>query len=409
MDQLVEFKARYDAYVRANPTKVRSVEQMGPMVAMMFPSARLSGGSAEKAELITEFLYMAISLSSQYNDSLLRPSTADEKDYGSATTTLSFGIASKIRTVLTTVSNCEVVLEMSARTLGSDEKRRKLIVFLEFAKALLRTALLFKTQCTVLPMSGLLEGRSPQEDEEEKNEQTSPASPSANQSNGGRPVASSASWRGRRTGRILRGTSTSESSLESSRSSNAKIVAGPRYARFSGISKTDRLLYLVGELLHIFRPALYAYMVFRRRMEKSWTPWFLSLALELASARCTFVALEGNRSNDRNASSSSDDQFNDAAKEALERFIGSTRGTGSPNASRASPSQAAVAASELQRRRVLFAYYLMRNPCFDAITKPAVGRIGNSLARLPLIGALGGYLVEALTYYHRHHFYVSAS
>ena len=75
-----------------------------------------------------------------------------------------------------------------------------------------------------------------EEDEEEKNEQTSPASPSANQSNGGRPVASSASWRGRRTGRILRGTSTSESSLESSRSSNAKSVAGPRYARFSGIA-----------------------------------------------------------------------------------------------------------------------------------------------------------------------------
>ena len=211
----------------------------------------------------------------------------------------------------------------------------------------------------------------------------------------------SAPWRGRRTGRKLRSLGGDQSE-EVAGSAATPLLMGPKYARLEQLSPSDKLLYSVGELLHIFRPALYAYVVFRRRMEKSWTPWVASILIELASARCTAAARQ--RGSNRLPSNA---DFGTTVRDAFERFAGIETSRGSAVAVPSADQR--VIDIELQRRRMMLAFYLMRNPCFDAVTKPAVARIGNSLTRLPLIGAIGGYAVEALSYYHRNYFYISGS
>jgi hypothetical protein len=47
----------------------------------------------------------------------------------------------------------------------------------------------------------------------------------------------------------------------------------------------------MGELLHIFRPVLYVILVRALRNKKSWTPWVVSLAVDLLSARCSSLAV----------------------------------------------------------------------------------------------------------------------
>ena len=64
---------------------------------------------------------MLISLSSQYHDAILRAPSADESDYGVGThceVLKSDSAITKLRTLLTTISNCEVVLEMASGLLA---------------------------------------------------------------------------------------------------------------------------------------------------------------------------------------------------------------------------------------------------------------------------------------------------
>lgn len=87
----------------------------------------------------------------------------------------------------------------------------------------------------------------------------------------------------------------------------------------------------VGEYLFILRPLIYV-LAMRKYGQKSWYPWFLSLAIELSSRSCLTTAL--------------------AARG------GGRSGSGTP-----------LEKDEMKRRLWLLLYYVLRSPFYDRFTK----------------------------------------
>ncbi len=211
-------------------------------------------------------------------------------------------------------------------------------------------------------------------------------------------------------------TSSSSSSSASSSSSSAsspvepfttvaKNDIGPGLAVRSMeeeavVAKARTHLLLTGEVLHILRPLLFAYLrwlVARRRFRvqrpvagaasvgsgrrrtipelmssfpstaPEWLPLLLPGLMDAVSHQCTMSAI------DRNA----------ILKESYH--------------------------DELQRRKNLWLLYLLRTPVFEGLTQPVAGALDRSVGRVPLVGGLANYGFQALLYVQRHFTLTSGS
>lgn len=192
-------------------------------------------------------------------------------------------------------------------------------------------------------------------------------------------------------------SSSSSSCASSSSPSSATIVATGVYTdrAFSvevetAVASARANLLLTGEVLHVLRSLLYAYLkwlVARRAAaaqqrgrrqaatagggvvlgglkggEWRWLPVLASAMVDAASLQCTQGAL----------------------------------GTSTPLRQRHQ--------EELQRRRSLWCLYLLRTPIFEGLTLPVAGAVDRSLGRVPLAGGVVNYAFRALCYVQRHHF-----
>jgi hypothetical protein len=151
-------------------------------------------------------------------------------------------------------------------------------------------------------------------------------------------------------------------------------------------------LLVAGELLHVLRPLLYV-AALRRGGRRSWGPWALSLALELASARLTAAGAAASR---RAA----------AAAAARPAVAGTSL---APLYALQGVRWRREEADELTRRKLLLLFCLARDPFFGRFTGPALARWRRRLGRLPLVGWAAEKAAEVAVGAQKYYTYTAAS
>ncbi|KAI3416786.1 uncharacterized protein J3R85_015045 [Psidium guajava] len=132
-------------------------------------------------------------------------------------------------------------------------------------------------------------------------------------------------------------------------------------------------LYLMGEILFITRPLIYVLFI-TKYGTRSWTPWSLSLAMDVVSVGIfSQVTLSGWGSKDR--------KFHYTTSEK----------------------------DELKRRKLLWALYLMGDPFFSKYTRERLDRAEKLLEPVPLFGALSAKVIELVFGAQTRYTYMSGS
>lgn len=146
-------------------------------------------------------------------------------------------------------------------------------------------------------------------------------------------------------------------------------------------------LLLAGEVLHVLRPLLYAYLKWvvarRERREQGW------------------VVGGGGGSSSSSSKGTGSDRWLPVLASALVDAA-SLRCT--QQALGAATPLRLCHQEELQRRRSLWCLYLLRTPIFEGLTLPVAGAVDRGLGRVPLAGGFVNYAFAALCYVQRHHF-----
>nr|XP_019702434.1 peroxisome biogenesis protein 16 isoform X3 [Elaeis guineensis] len=158
---------------------------------------------------------------------------------------------------------------------------------------------------------------------------------------------------------------------------NAKTALDPEWLnRLRRTSESPGLsggLFVTGEALFILRPLIYV-MFIRKYGIRSWTPWLISLAVDLTGMGVlSYATSQGSRSGDKfyQLSSSEKDEF--------------------------------------KRRKLTWALYIMRDPFFAKYTKNRLEKTDKYLSQVPFIGFLTAKLIELLEGAQTRYTYTSGS
>ncbi len=176
-----------------------------------------------------------------------------------------------------------------------------------------------------------------------------------------------------------------------------------------------------GEALHILRPLVFALLRWRMG-PKRWTPLLASALMDVLSSSCVDAAgaVEACQ-----ADGGFGQHGNPSALEVVGQAVVGPQAWGvlaalvgrpTPSAAFLERKEAAQVRmfsledrAEFSRRRSLWLYYLLRDPLFDHLTRPAVGTVAGLVGRLPLVGGLADYAMFSLLYYQKKHFWFSGS
>lgn len=156
-------------------------------------------------------------------------------------------------------------------------------------------------------------------------------------------------------------------------------------------SRAARLI-IAGELVHVLRPLLYV-AALRRWGRRSWTPWVVSLVVELASARLT--AAGASYSRQAATAAAQDPTVVGTGLAALYGMQG--------------VRWRREEADELTRRKLLLLFSLLRDPFFGRFTGVAVERWRGLLGTVPLVGGLVDKAAELLLGMQTYYTYTAAS
>ena len=419
-EQLDEYKK----FVREHPAQVKRMEEVARLVAMFLPVSKFG----KYSEMVQESTYSVLGLTSLFHDRILQSKEDPSKPL---IRTAKEQTARIIRLVLTLFAHVEVVLEMAGRLSGGEAAHMSVVYLIECIKALGRLVLLAQARAGSLLIHGgqFLANKAPQEAESgadggEKQSEVVQAADDVekNMPGVGRrlgsgsdesqavAVSTPAKWQGRRSGKTITlpeslrsydnvsadaDTPSPQDAVSKAAGLNSTSNAGGAAVSL-GAGPEDQYLRMAGEVIHILRPVIYVSAVRRAGPKnKSWTPFVLSLILEVLSIRCASVASSG-----KIAASSSSMPKEEIFARAVKKLL-----TGA-NATQTCKDEM----GEIRRRRGLFAMYLMRSPLFDSLTLPIVQRIAGAFSGLPGVGeSIESMLIDTLFYYHRLHFYYSAS
>ncbi|KAJ7962281.1 Peroxisomal membrane protein PEX16 [Quillaja saponaria] len=132
-------------------------------------------------------------------------------------------------------------------------------------------------------------------------------------------------------------------------------------------------LFMIGEVLFISRPLIYVLLI-QKYGTRSWTPWFLSLAMDFIGmgilSNVTTSVAGGNKKYFHISSSEKD---------------------------------------EVKRRRLLFVLYLMRDPFFNKYTRQRLEKTEKVLEPVPIVGFLTAKIVELIIGAQTRYTYMSGS
>lgn len=132
-------------------------------------------------------------------------------------------------------------------------------------------------------------------------------------------------------------------------------------------------LFVMGEVMFIIRPLIYVLLI-RKYGTRSWFPWFTSLAVDLiGNGILSYLAIS--------RSSRKDPFFHLSNHES----------------------------SELKRRKVLWALYLMRDPFFTKYTRARLEGTQKMLEPVPIVGLFAEKLIELIIGAQTRYTYMSGS
>ena len=155
--------------------------------------------------------------------------------------------------------------------------------------------------------------------------------------------------------------------------------------------KADKFIEL-GEVSQIVRPLVYVSCL-RVWGSRSWKPWLIDFALELGSTRITQYAF---RCSERSALKSAQHKLvknsSLACLYAQQRILWSKSEM-----------------DELTRRKLVFVYFLIRDPFFGYFTRPVIDRWLQAIKGVPLLSWLSEKIAELLYGVQRYYTYVAQS
>ncbi|OVA12378.1 Peroxisome membrane protein [Macleaya cordata] len=133
------------------------------------------------------------------------------------------------------------------------------------------------------------------------------------------------------------------------------------------------VLFLTAEVLHISRPLIYVLFV-RKYGVRSWVPWLLSLSMDLTGMSIlSHVTHHGHSRGGRSLTLSASEK------------------------------------DEIKRRKMLLAFYLMRDPFFSQYTRQRLETIEKVSEPVPIIGFLTAKLIELIIGAQTRYTYMSGS
>ncbi|KAG3164401.1 hypothetical protein PI124_g11195 [Phytophthora idaei] len=300
-------------------------------------------------EVATQFGYSLVGLLHMYHDYVLW-----KKDYKETEPLTNCNKLTRlVRVPLSLISHVQVLAEVVARRVGGDVGKWRLIVWVEVVKSVIRLVLLAQRRRAMLMRGGKYKGV-----------ESAP-----------RPSAFARFKKpkqpGARTGKTFGKATVSEPEppVEKSAEEPSKILFEDATIEVAEGSREDLLV--AGEVCHILRPVVYA-LLRRRRPATSWTPVVVSLLVELSGLALSAAAVK--------------------PVEQLKHVSGDKT------------------KDELAARKMALLLYLLRDPVFATVTKPATGKAADVLDYVPGVGKLFRFGTTAvLDYYHQFHFYTSAS
>jgi hypothetical protein len=148
----------------------------------------------------------------------------------------------------------------------------------------------------------------------------------------------------------------------------------------------------IGEVSNIVRPLVYVSCL-RVWGSRSWKPWLVDFVLELGSIKLTHYAFQ---CSERSALKSA--QHNLVKNSSLSCVYAQRRLLWSKQEM-----------DELTRRKLVFVYFLIRDPLFGYVTHPIIERWLRAIKGVPLLSWLSEKMTELLYGVQKYHTYVSQS
>eukprot|EP00891_Asterochloris_glomerata_P000315 jgi/Astpho2/315/Aster-02199 len=171
---------------------------------------------------------------------------------------------------------------------------------------------------------------------------------------------------------------------EAASSSHQGAAAKPAEVRARGHAGMRTIT--AAEWLFILRPLLYVLML-KKYGRRSWKPWLVSLALEVVSSRMTAAGVHA------------------ATTAQVQRPTDCIQRLYMPRSFRLTPAEQ----REITRRKLLWMFYLIRSPFFEAYTRGGVATAEQWLGYIPLLGTLTSKAVEILCGIQGYYTYTAAS
>ncbi|KAF5842396.1 peroxisomal membrane protein-domain-containing protein [Dunaliella salina] len=161
----------------------------------------------------------------------------------------------------------------------------------------------------------------------------------------------------------------------------------------------------LGEMLHIWRPVIYSWMLYRYG-RRSWRPWWASLAVDLLSrhfsrrGRLLLQGSAGKAPGPQGTSAVSASKQQHAPTSLLS--VALVRGLSVHQWS-------AGEERELGERRRKLAMYLLRSPFYNQFVKPPAESLQRRTAHMPVIGSCTDYVAGLLDTFTKYYTYTSSS
>jgi peroxin-16 len=275
LSQPREWLNMYSSFVTKNASSVASIESALRSLTYVIP------GRFRDAEIASESLHSSIQLLSLYHDTLLARAVAKLPGMPKIQTphmrytkfwTAKSGVYRKVAVLLQCTQYTELLWEMAAKRRG-ERVRWRVVVIIEVIKAICRLLLLRITAGRMvvppLPEREAIPGEPEEEDDglaygDEEEEVGKPQK----------------EWAMPRTGLTL-------PALPSPRDISGflmkKVLTADDIKPAINLISRIQGPAQIAEILHILRPVIYAVAMARTKNKKSWQPWLLGIAVELAA------------------------------------------------------------------------------------------------------------------------------
>ncbi|KAF8951477.1 Peroxisomal membrane protein pex16 [Podila verticillata] len=361
----MDFLRKYETFIFKNASQISSIESTLRSLTYILP------GRFDDADLASEALFSTLNLLGIYHDTILtkhvaslpashRPTPSPHNRYTRDWQSNSLTYK-RVALALTIIQYTEVLIEMGVQKKWGAQYKWRVITALEAFKVAGRIALMKLTNQRMIVY--------PVHTERDVDPSTLADLAEAELS------VKESHWTGARTGNTrLQLSAVQKSGKKGSDVTDfllSKVLTPDSVRKPRDLVGLLSGLGSVGEYLFILRPLIYV-LAMRKYGQRSWYPWFLSLAIELSSRSCLTTAL-------------------------------AARGGGR------SGSSTPLEKDEMKRRLWLLLYYVLRSPFYDRFTKERLHKFTESASKKPLISLVGGIVKDYQPLWESVYFYTSGS